>query len=128
MFFASLSLPLLPLTNRWSSSQAATATLGLTAEPAEIKKLMADFDNDNTGTINFNEFRTMMSSKLKVQSAGSDLGSLIALTWEELKTNQPRDDDFSLAARTHRLAVYSREPNWTLAEAVSAYRGEQKQK
>ena len=84
---------------------------------------MGEVDKDNSGSINYAEFRTMMTSKLKVQSAGSDLGSLIALSWEELKTNEPSPDDFSLAARTHRLAVYSRTPNWTLAEAVSAFSG-----
>ena len=68
--------------------------------------------------------KKMMSSRMKLLEAGKagdDLGSLVALKWEELKSMEPSEDDFSLPARTHRLAVYSRSPDWKLEEAVKAY-------
>lgn len=98
--------------------------LGLKAGPAEVKKLMQEVDEDRSGSIDFQEFKKMMSSRLRLLEAGQagdDLASLVALRWEELKGLEPSEDDFSLPARTHRLAVYSRSPDWKLDEAVAAY-------
>lgn len=98
--------------------------LGLKARPEEVQKLMKEVDDDGNGSIDFKEFKKMMSSRMKLLEAGKagdDLGSLVALRWEDLKSLEPSEDDFSLPARTHRLAVYSRNPNWKLEEAVAAY-------
>jgi hypothetical protein len=106
--------------------QHAMTALGLKPDPAEAKRLMDSVDEDKSGSIDFQEFRKMMTSKMRVLEAGKaaaadDLGSLIALSWEELKASEPGEDDFSLPARKHRLAVYSRKPDWKLDEAVAAY-------
>jgi hypothetical protein len=98
--------------------------LGLKASADEVKKLMSEADEDGNGAIDFHEFKKMMSSRMKLLEAGKsgdDLGSLVALRWEDLKSMEPSSDDFSLPARTHRLAVYSRRPDWKLEEAVAAY-------
>ena len=104
--------------------QTAMKSLGLKASAEEVKKLMREADEDRSGAIDFQEFKKMMSSRMKLLEAGKsgdDLGSLVALRWEELKSMEPSADDFSLPARTHRLAVYSRRPDWKLEEAVAAY-------
>jgi hypothetical protein len=99
-------------------------SLGLKASAEEVNKLMGEVDEDGSGSIDFQEFKKMMSARMKLLEAGKsgdDLGSLVALRWEELKSMEPSPDDFSLPARTHRLAVYSRRPDWKLEEAVAAY-------
>ena len=99
-------------------------SLGLKAGPEEVKKLMSEADEDGSGSIDFTEFKKLMGARMKLlegRKAGDDLGSLVALRLDELKALEPSEDDFSLPARKHRLAVYSRSTDWKLEEAVAVY-------
>jgi Ca2+-binding EF-hand superfamily protein len=51
-----MMLPLYP--------QVAMRALGFEPKKEEIKKMIADVDRDGSGTINYNEFLTMMTQKM----------------------------------------------------------------
>jgi len=44
--------------------QVAMRALGFEPKKEEIKKMISDIDKDGTGTIDFNEFLIMMTSKM----------------------------------------------------------------
>lgn len=53
--------------------KVAMRALGFEPKKEEIKKMISDIDKDGSGTINFNEFLTMMTSKMSERDSREEI-------------------------------------------------------